>query len=570
MERREILQRLREQPDVDVLIIGGGINGIGTFRDLALQGVRVLLVERGDFCSGASAGSSHMLHGGIRYLENGEFRLVREALTERNLLLQNAPHYAKPLPTTIPIFSWLSGMFNAPLKFLRLRDKPGERGALVIKIGLIFYDIFARAYRVMPTHKVHLRGKSLQDYPQLNPDIVCTATYYDAWMPTPERLCIELVLDAEATTPDAQALSYTSAAGGAGSAVTLRDELSGETFSVRPKVVINAAGPWIDFVNRAMQQETRFIGGTKGSHLILENKALHDATNGHEIFFENNDGRIVLIFPYMGKVMVGTTDIRVEHPDEAVTTDDEVAYILDMIGRVFPNIPVDRSQIIFTFCGVRPLPASDKSYTGNVSRDHSVRVVQPGFGLDFPVLSLVGGKWTTFRAFSELTTDRALGLLGKPRQASTKHLPVGGGRDYPRLPQEQAQWVELLAQRTAISTARAQQLFERYGTRASDVAHYLQEGADAPLRHLPEYSRREILFMVEHEKALTLDDIVLRRSLIAWLGQLNADAFAELADVLAQALGWDASQKQAQMQNSAAVLRREHRLELTLNPAPQA
>src|SRR5512134_3895499 len=135
MHRNEILSALRHKPEVSVLIVGGGINGIGTFRDLALQGVDVLLVEKGDFCSGASAASSHMLHGGIRYLENGEFRLVREALTERNRLLHNAPHYAKPLPTTIPIFKWLSGMLNAPLKFLRLRDKPGERGAAVIKIG---------------------------------------------------------------------------------------------------------------------------------------------------------------------------------------------------------------------------------------------------------------------------------------------------------------------------------------------------------------------------------------------------------------------------------------------------
>src|SRR5215207_2254209 len=118
MNRAEQIKLIQEKPIFDVLVIGGGINGIGTFRDLALQGLRVLLVEKGDFSEGASAASSHMLHGGIRYLENGEFRLVREALHERNRLLQNAPHYAKPLPTTIPIFRWFSGMLNAPLKFL--------------------------------------------------------------------------------------------------------------------------------------------------------------------------------------------------------------------------------------------------------------------------------------------------------------------------------------------------------------------------------------------------------------------------------------------------------------------
>ena len=147
MNRSEVFASLKENPEVSVLIIGGGINGIGTFRDLALNGVDVLLVERGDFCSGASSASSHMAHGGIRYLENGEFRLVREAVQERNRLLQNAPHIVKPLPTTIPIFKQFSGLLNAPLKFFGMLDKPSERGSVVIKIGLMLYDAYSRAQR---------------------------------------------------------------------------------------------------------------------------------------------------------------------------------------------------------------------------------------------------------------------------------------------------------------------------------------------------------------------------------------------------------------------------------------
>src|SRR5512132_465452 len=142
MNRNEIFATLRNKPKVSVLIVGGGINGIGTFRDLGLNGVDVLLVEKSDFCSGASAASSHMAHGGIRYLENGEFRLVREAVRERNRMLENAPHVVKPLPTTIPIFQRFSGILNAPLKFFRLLDKPSERGALIIKLGLIMYDAY--------------------------------------------------------------------------------------------------------------------------------------------------------------------------------------------------------------------------------------------------------------------------------------------------------------------------------------------------------------------------------------------------------------------------------------------
>ena len=154
MNRRTALQAIRDKPEISVLIIGGGVNGIGAFRDLALQGVDVLLVDRGDFGSGTSAGSSHMLHGGIRYLENGEFRLVNEALHERDRMLQNAPHYAKPLRTTIPIFRWFSGLLNAPLKFFNVLDRPGERGALVIKAGLTLYDWFVRGQAMLPKTRI--------------------------------------------------------------------------------------------------------------------------------------------------------------------------------------------------------------------------------------------------------------------------------------------------------------------------------------------------------------------------------------------------------------------------------
>ena len=191
MDRSEILSSLKENPNVSVLVIGGGINGIGTFRDLALNGVDVLLVERADFCSGASSASSHMAHGGIRYLENGEFRLVREAVEERNRLIQNAPHLVKPLPTVIPIFKHMSGLLNAPAKFLRLLDQPSERGSVVIKMGLMMYDAYTGAQggrRVVPTHRFLSRKKSLEKWQLLNPEIINTAVYYDGVIQQPERL----------------------------------------------------------------------------------------------------------------------------------------------------------------------------------------------------------------------------------------------------------------------------------------------------------------------------------------------------------------------------------------------
>src|SRR5450756_674486 len=306
MNRQDTLNSLKSKSPT-VLIVGGGINGVGTFRDLTLQGVDTLLIDRSDFCSGASAASSRMAHGGIRYLENGEFRLVREAVQERNRMIQNAPSLVKPLPTTIPIFKTFSGMLNAPFKFLGWLEKPSERGGLIINVGLIFYDAFTGKNRTVPRHVVDGRRKALQKYPLLNPAIRYAATYYDGIILSPERLTIELLIDAEKVGDTARSLNYVSLTGGNAESVTLRDELTGENFEVRPKLIINAAGPWIDATNRMMGKSTQYVGPTKGSHLVLNNPKLREAIGDHEFFFENKDGRIVLIFPLFEKVMIGTS-----------------------------------------------------------------------------------------------------------------------------------------------------------------------------------------------------------------------------------------------------------------------
>ncbi|HET9910463.1 MAG TPA: FAD-dependent oxidoreductase, partial [Anaerolineales bacterium] len=252
MNRKEILSALKNKPGVSVLIVGGGINGIGTFRDLALNGVDVLLVEKSDFCSGASAASSHRVDSGLPDLEDGEFRLVREAVRERNLLLQNAPHVVRPLPITIPIFKRFSGLLNAPLKFLGMLDKPSERGSAAIKLGLTMYDSYTGKARTVPRHHFLSRKKSLEKWKYLSAKIISTAVYYDGAILQPERLGVELVLDAEAENPNAWALNYVSMVGGSDDTIILRDELTDVNYDVHPKLVINAAGPWIDFTNRKL------------------------------------------------------------------------------------------------------------------------------------------------------------------------------------------------------------------------------------------------------------------------------------------------------------------------------
>jgi len=562
MNRQETLSQIKSNPKISVLIVGAGINGIGTFRDLALNGVDALLVERGDFCSGASAASSHMAHGGIRYLENGEFRLVREAVAERNRMIQNAPHLVEPLPTTVPMFKYFSGLLNAPLKFLGLLDKPSERGSLVIKIGLMFYDAFTGKTRVVPRHAFRGRAESLKLWPRLNPDVRATATYYDGSILNPERLALEVMLDGEAD--GGRALNYVSLVGGQGNAVTLRDELTGAVFDVQPKLVVNAAGPWIDAANGSLGLSTRFIGGTKGSHLVLDHPELRETIGNHEFFFENKDGRIVLIFPLYDRVIVGTSDIPIENPDDALCTDAEVDYFLEMIARVFPDVKVTRENIVFRFSGVRPLAHTGSAKTtGQITRDHHIQVTEGEWtGLGYPVYSLVGGKWTSFRAFAEQAADKALAFLGRTRQKSTRELPVGGGRNYPRTAEEQKRYLDGLAAWTGFPAERVRVLFERYGTRAEAAALSIARQPDQPLKSLPDFTRREVMFLCQQEQVVHLDDILLRRTLLAMLGRLTRAAVEEMSDAAGESLGWDEGRKKAEAARALELLASRHEVRL--------
>ena len=512
--RPAALDRLRATRAIDVLIVGGGINGAGLLRELALNGVDALLVDKADFAAGATSASSRMIHGGLRYLENGEFRLVRESLHERNRLLKNAPHAVKPLPTTIPIFSRWSGFANATAKFFDRTSKPSKRGAALVKIGLSLYDLFTARDRVLPTHSFASRTAALRTRPLLHPGIVCTATYYDAWIPLPERLCLELIDDALAAHPGAQALNYIAAIStAADGSVNVRDEISGENFSVAPRVVVNATGAWIDFANTALGQPTRFIGGTKGSHLIVDHPELLAATAGQQLFYENEDGRICIFFPLHGKVLVGSTDIRIENPDDAVCDEREIDYMLQSVRTVFPAIKIGREHIVSRFCGVRPLPASEAGFTGRISRDHARRDLPPAPpARPWPVYSLVGGKWTTFRAFAEQVADKIFVDLGRTRHTATHDTPIGG-----REPE--------------------------------------------PAYHDP----AALAQVVRTEAVVHLDDLLLRRTPLALFGQLTPNRFTAVTELVARELGWSPTYLTHEVTRTRELLATRHGVSF---PAP--
>jgi glycerol-3-phosphate dehydrogenase len=271
----------------------------------------------------------------------------------------------------------------------------------------------------------------------------------------------------------------------------------------------------------------------------------------------------VLIFPLYDRVLVGTSDIPIENPDEAICTEEEVDYFLEMIGRVFPNIRVGREHIVFRFSGVRPLASSKAKSAGQITRDHEIEAVSGEWtGLAFPVYSLVGGKWTSFRAFSEQVTDKTLGYLGLPRQKDTDSLPIGGGRAYPVKPEDLNRVVDGIAAWTGLSAERVTVLFERYGTRAEQVAGFIGRQEDIPLKSLPSYSRREIEFLAQYEKIIHLDDLLLRRSMLAMLGRLTHNAVEELADALGESLNWQVEQKESEVRRTFEILANRHALRL--------
>jgi glycerol-3-phosphate dehydrogenase len=475
-----------------------------------------------------------MIHGGVRYLENGELRLVKESLMERNRLLASAPHYVRPLKTTIPIFSLVSGLLAAPIRlFTHAQGKPKERGALLIKVGLMMYDLFGRNKGKMPRHSFLGRQESLVQMPHLNPDIKFTATYYDAAMDNPERLALDVLRDGVETGTHARAFNYLSAVGCDSAGVVLRDELTGETLTVSADVVVNTSGPWTDLTNEALGHKTFYMGGTKGSHIVLDNPLLFEACDGREIFFENSDGRIVLMYPIMNRVLVGTTDIPFDMRDEIVCTDEEVDYFFDLVSRVFPHIEINHSHIVYRYSGVRPLPATGEVNPGVVSRDY--RIVEGALG-STPLLSLVGGKWTTFRALGEHLADQVLERLGQSRTVSTVDLPIGGGKDFPMSPTERAQWVD--AHSSVLPRERVEQLLGRYGTYADRIVAHLESSGDEALAHHSGYSKSEIEYLVRHEWVHTLGDLLTRRTSLLFRGEATTELVSEMAGIQSDELGW--------------------------------
>lgn len=545
---------------VDVLIIGAGINGAGLFRDLCEQGVSCVIIDKSDFGSGTSAAPSRLIHGGIKYLETGELRLVAQSTLERNLLLKNAPHAVTPLPTVIPIFSWLKGTMAAIRTLFGSTTAPRSRGAVLIKIGLAMYDFYGARHRVMPRHAMWSRKTAHQKIPPLTPRIVAAGTYYDAKVSHPERLVLELIEDGIRANPASRAFNHVRLERGEGDAIAFVDA-DGQRQMVTPKIVVNAAGPWIDKVNEFLGAPSRLIGGTKGSHVLLDHPELIKALDGRMIYFEADDGRICLVFDYLGKALVGSTDIRHSDPDNVSCDDREIDYFLQSLAGLLPGLSFERSQIVYAYSGIRPLPATDGIAPGLISRDHSAPVIEADGIRGWPIISLVGGKWTTFRGFAEEVCDTVLARLGHKRKISTHDLPIGGGRGFPS-PRGRDDWIDKIANSTGATKTRVGVLLNRYGSKAEAIA--LAEAHNPTFfQDAPDYSHEEISWVAANERVVHLEDMVVRRTDLAITGRLSSRDISRMSEICAITFGWEEYRRKSELNKVRQLLASRHRVEIS-------
>jgi glycerol-3-phosphate dehydrogenase len=557
-----MLRRLRDMAGktAPVVIAGAGINGIGLYRDLALQGIPAILVDKGDFASGTTAAPSRLIHGGLRYLETGEFALVRESVIERNHLLHNAPHLVKPIPVWVPAFNWLGGAFSALLRFFKLTRTPGSKGIMVVKLGLMFFDRFSKGTQMMPRHRIVPKKEARQRWPALSPKVAAVAEYYDARLTHPERLALELVKDAERDCPDSIALPYVSLTGQDGVHVVLKDEVGGETFLVRSSLVVNCAGAWVDQVNRVLGINERLMGGTRGSHLVMRRPDIARQMGDGMFYFETHDFRACLVYALDEElILLGTTDIRDEAPDAVRCSDEEIAYLFGVLEEVLPGSNARKEEIIFAYAGVRPLPWSGEGATGAISRDHALKEFEPEGARRFPVLTLVGGKWTTYRACAEQIADAVLARLGKTRRKSTLNTLIGGAVGFPADPAGRTAFAASLAKSAKLTEAACKTLLRRYGSTARDVAAALGAHDASPLAGST-YRDAEIRWIIRHERVTRLSDIIIRRTLAPFEGAVTPALLAAIADIAAEELGWDAARRQREIDTVVGTLRDRNRV----------
>lgn len=312
-------------------------------------------------------------------------------------------------------------------------------------------------------------------------------------------------------------------------------------------------------MNATLDHETRFIGGTKGSHVLLDHPDLIAQLDGRMIYFEADDGRICLVFDDLGRALVGSTDIKADNPDDVRCDVAEIDYFLDSLRGLLPGLTFGRDQIVYAYSGIRPLPRTDGAAAGLIPRDHSVPVIDADATRPFPILSLGGGKWTTFRGFAEEVTDDILSRLGHPRRVSTRALPIGGGRD---LPADAQAWATETAGATGLTPARCAVLLSRYGITASEIAAHDGRVGSIPLTGDPDTTLAEIDGTARNESVTRLADVLLRRTTLAVTGRLTETDVTIVSRTVGAAMEWDEARTHDEARSCRSTLRARNLMRL--------
>lgn len=516
--REQSLARLRTER-FDVAVIGGGINGAAIARDAALRGLKVALVDKGDFAGATSSRSSKLIHGGVRYLPQGQIHLVYTALRERERLRRRtAPHLVRPIRFLMPLY------------------RGRGYGRFMLGAGLLLYDLFALTPRP-EWHRTLDAAGALALEPTINREgLRGAALYYDAWADD-ARLTLENVMDAAyhgAAAANYVALEGFSREAGRLSAATLRDRLGGESLTLSAARFVNAAGPWVDDVRRLDDPAAPLsVRLTKGVHIVIARDRLPVR---EPLVLSDSNRRIIFVMPHERYVLVGTTDTDFDGDrDRPSAAPEDIAYLLGLLRQSLPAVELDQSAVAYGFAGLRALLIGEgRASPSAVSREETVIESRSG------LLSVAGGKLTTHREIAQNIVDRLAAELGcRAMRCPTLDTPLPGARP--------AAAADSLAD---LAPALRELLMARYGSRAHMVAKLVRERPE-----LGEYlapgcpaAAAEVVHAVREEMARSLSDFLVRRTALVWRSPREAEAAAPAAArLMARELGWDSARERAEL-----------------------
>ena len=507
------LSRLQDKY-FDLIVVGGGIVGSGIARDAALRGLSVALFEKGDYCCGTTARSTRLIHGGLRYLETLNFGLVRLDLKEREILLRIAKHLVRPLPFLVPFY----------------RTSPAYR--CKVRLGMMLYDLLSFD-KSLPFHRRLTRSEIMISEPRLEPQgLQGGFLYYDAQVPSPERLVIENLIDAQ--EHGAAAYNYSEVIGALHDGnsilgVRVRDLTAMTETEVRSRVVVNAGGPWFDQLSgRLLRNRKARVRMTKGIHLIcpsLSRQAL--------VFLSNLDKRLFFIVPWMGQSLVGTTDTDFAgDPGSVQAEEDEVRYLLDSLRPFIPSIW--QRQLFYCYAGVRAL-VPDRGTPSSISRMH--RIVDEAENGVSGLISVIGGKITGYRAIAKEAVDIICAKLGVRHECRTAAILLPGSRGHEI---SNPLSIKFLDEKTV------RHLYSIYGSRASEIVDLAQSESRLRVPLAPGYHldiAAQVVYGIRKEQCFRAGDFLLRRTLLGFSPDQGRRALPGVIACMGDELNWSATKR---------------------------